>query len=29
MRLLDELLRSAIGKILKRELRDTWGQTPA
>ena len=28
LRLVDELPRSAIGKILKRELRDAWGQTP-
>jgi hypothetical protein len=25
---LDELPRSAIGKVLKRELRETWSQRP-
>jgi acyl-CoA synthetase (AMP-forming)/AMP-acid ligase II len=29
LRLTDELPRSAIGKILKRELRDAWAQAPA
>jgi len=29
LRLVDELPRSAIGKVLKRELREAWGAKPA
>ena len=29
LRLIDELPRSAIGKVLKRELRETWAAGPA